>query len=323
MSRRVPKDLAASVRARLLKLSRERNEAFDYVLTRYATERLLYRLSRSPFANRFVLKGAALFNIWCGEPHRPTRDLDFLAYGDSSQGTLHSIFRDICTLKVEPDGLRFAPDSIRIEEIREPQEYPGWRIGVDAYLGKARIPIQVDVAFGDVVIPKPQESEYPTLIPFPAPRLRTYPKETMIAEKLETMVALGMVNSRMKDFFDVWFLAHNFEFEGEMLVEAIAATFEQRRTEIPSKAPLALTDEFAEDSDKAAQWRAFLQRTGLSIKQGRGLQEAVPQELKGLITDLREFLLLPLRAAATGQEFRRVWPPRGPWGGPTRQKLLH
>ena len=317
MSRRVPKDLAASVRDRLRKLSKERNEDFNYVLTRYATERLLYRLSKSPSANRFVLKGAALFNIWCGEPHRPTRDLDFLAYGDSSQETLHSIFRDICTLEVEPDGLTFDPDSIRIEEIREPQDYPGWRIGVDAHLGKARIPIQVDVAFGDVVIPEPQEAEYPTILPLPAPRLRTYPKEAVIAEKLETMVALGMVNSRMKDFFDVWFLAHNFEFAGETLVKAIAATFERRRTEIPSKTPLALTDEFAEDRDKAAQWRAFLQRTGLSIKQGRGIQEAVPQELKELITDLREFLLPPLQAIAIGEEFHRLWPPRGPWGEPS------
>lgn len=234
MSQRFPKDLAASVRARLSKLSRERNEAFDHVLTRYATERLLYRLSKSPFANRFVLKGATLFTLWCGEPHRPTRDLDFLSYGDSSPETLQSIFRDICTFKVEPDGLTFDPDSIRTAEIREPQEYPGWRVWVHAYLGKARIPIQVDIAFGDIVIPDPQEVEYPTILPFPAPRLCSYPKEAVVAEKLEAMVALGMVNSRMKDFFDVWFLARNFEFNGETLTQAFAATFERRRTDIPS-----------------------------------------------------------------------------------------
>jgi len=313
VNKRVPKDLAASVRNRLFKLSQERNEPFEYVLTRYATERLLYRLSRSPFANRFVLKGAALFSIWYGEPHRPTRDLDFLAYGDGSEGVLHSIFRDICTIKVEPDGLIFGLDSIRIEEIREPQEYPGWRVRVDAYLGKARIPIQVDIAFGDIVIPEPQIVEYPTILPFPAPRLLSYPKETVVAEKLETMVALGIVNSRMKDFFDVWFLANNFEFDGETLTQAFAATFKRRRTEIPLEVPPALTDEFAENRDKAVQWKAFLQRTGLAIKQVKENQEAVPQDLGELIADLREFLLPPLQAAATGKEFCRVWPPRGPW----------
>ena len=164
----------------------------------------------------------------------------------------------------------FDPDSIRIEEIREPQEYPGWRVRVDTYLGKARIPIQVDIAFGDIVIPEPQIVEYPTILPFPAPRLLSYPKETVVAEKLETMVALGIVNSRMKDFFDVWFLANNFEFDGETLTQAFAATFKRRRTEIPLEVPPALTDEFAENRDKAVQWKAFLQRTGLAIKLRKG-----------------------------------------------------
>ncbi len=195
MSRRKPRDVGASVRGRLLNLARERREDFQLVLTRYALERFLYRLSRSPHRDSFILKGAMLFSLWVRAPYRATRDLDLLGKGDASPARMTEVFRQICALEVEDDGLEFAADSVTVEEIRDVQEYGGLRVTLTARLARARIPIQVDVGFGDAVTPPAQEVELPSLLDFPRPRVKAYQAETVIAEKLQAMVALGMATA--------------------------------------------------------------------------------------------------------------------------------
>jgi len=299
-----PTNLATSVRQRLLNLSKEIGSPFDLVLTRYALERFLYRLSISSYAEQFILKGAMLIAVWAGGSHRPTRDLDLLGYGDPSDDQLLELFREICRAEVEPDGLVFDPESMRITEIREQEVYDGRRLQFLAKLVDARINVQIDVGFGDAVTPEANEISYPTLLEFPAPRIRAYPPESVISEKLQAMVALGMPNSRMKDFYDTWMIARQFAFESMTLVQAIKATFNRRRTELPRETPIALSDEFAADPDKIKQWEAFLNRTGLR-------ESAV--DLTETIDDLRKFLLPPILAVANEQTFNQSWPPGGPW----------
>jgi len=276
----------------------------------------LYRLSRSKYSNDFVLKGATRFAIWTEEIHRPTRDLDLLTFWEASAEALRATFQELCTLDIESDGLAFDPETIRVTEIREAQEYSGQRVQLIAKLGNARIPVQVDISFGDAVIPVPEEVEYPTMLPLPAPRLKAYPKEAVVAEKLHAMVVLGIANSRMRDFYDIWTMSRLFLFDGETLSQAIRATFERRRTEIPLTIPLALTSEFATDPDKRSQWRGFLHRSGLGNDSGeeRGSSDSRPaHELERVIDDLKGFLLPPLVALAKGINFAKTWSPKGPW----------
>ena len=304
MSKTRSQNLSVSVRERLLHLSKEKREDFTLTLTRYAIERLLFRLAQSTHRDRFVLKGALLFAIWLERPHRPTRDLDLLAYGDSSATALKDHFRDICQFEVVDDGLFFDPTSIRIEPIREVQAYDGQRVRLSAHLAKARINLQVDIGCGDAVIPTETSIEYPTLLEFPAPRLQAYPPEAMIAEKLHAMVSLGFVNSRMKDFYDVWTLSKELPFDGNDLVHAIAATFARRQTDLPADLPLALTEGFAADNEKVTLWRAFVSRNRLDTGQ---------IEFAQVIDDLRGFLRPPLTALATHATFDQKWPQGGPW----------
>jgi predicted nucleotidyltransferase component of viral defense system len=294
----------ASIRRRLYDLSRERGEDFQLVLTWYAAERLLYRLSRSKHAKEFILKGAMLLNVWMGRSHRPTRDLDFAGKGDSSPERLISVFNEISQVEVEPDGLQFDPESIQLTEISEIEEYQGQRIRLIANLGKARISVQVDIGFGDAVTPEARQITYPTLLDLPAPLILAYPVETVVAEKLQAMVALGMLNSRMKDFYDVRMISRQFRFEGPKLAEAIRVTFDRRRTEIPRSIPTALSDEFAMDSEKGTQWKAFLNRNGL---------EDIALELPQIIDEIRVFLIPPLNAAARGVDFQFEWTAGAPW----------
>jgi predicted nucleotidyltransferase component of viral defense system len=298
LSKRHSENLEASVRRRLLNISKDRNEDFNLILTRYAVERFLYRLSKSKHADRFILKGAMLMAIWMGQSHRPTRDLDLLGFGDSEEESLRIAFREICLAEVEKDGLEYDADSVEIEEIRENQEYPGQRVKVNAKLGNAKIRIQIDVGFGDVVIPKAKSVEYPVLLDFPAPRIQAYPQETLISEKLQSMVVLGMANSRMKDYYDVFILSKTFSFEGNTLVKAIKATFERRGTPIPEDIPLALSDEFAMNRDKLSQWKGFINRSGLG---------SLDVDLAQIIGELRGFLLGPVQAAASERPFKHKW----------------
>lgn len=221
---------------------------------------MLYRLSISQHADQFILKGAALFQLWTGQPHRSTRDLDLLGYGASTPERLKTIFADVCSLVVENDGIVFSVETILAEQIKKDDEYQGIRLRIECRLENARLALQVDVGFGDAVTPEPKTTTYPTMLGFPAPLLRAYPRETVVAEKFQAMVVLGIANSRMKDFYDVWILARQFEFNGTLLGAAVRATFERRQTSIPTVTPLALTPDFASDHSKVTQWNAFLKK---------------------------------------------------------------
>ncbi|MGI8618975.1 MAG: nucleotidyl transferase AbiEii/AbiGii toxin family protein [Gemmatimonadaceae bacterium] len=293
-----PTDLAASVRHRLFNIAKARGEEFQLVLARYGVERLLYRMSRTSISERFVLKGAVLFYVWEGAPHRPTRDVDFLGYRDASPQGVAAAFRSVCQIDVEPDGLNFLSDTVLAAPIRDRQEYGGVRVTLLAMLGNARIPLQIDVGFGDTVTPTPQVTAFPTLLDFPAPRVRVYPAETVIAEKFHAIVALGIANTRMKDFYDLWVISETRVFEGPMLAQAIGATFTRRGTSLPDERPLGLSEAFVRDSDKQTQWRAFLNR-------GR-LQDA-PKELEAVANRITTFVLPPVRAARLGDSFHASW----------------
>ena len=300
------RNVAASVRQRLLNLARDRGEDFQYILLRYGLERLLYRLSCSEARETFVLKGAALFTLWSDQPHRATRDIDLLGHGENSITHMEQVFARLCDAAVEDDGLAFDADSVRGHVISPDEEYEGLRINLVARLGKARIPLQIDIGFGDVVTPAPVDIDYPVLLDQPAPRLAAYPRETVVAEKLQAMVELGMGNSRMKDFFDLAVIGNEFHFDGEPLAAAIGATFERRRTGLPVEPPLALTDKFATDPNKQTQWRAFINR--IQPDSARALVDLV--EVCGF---LRRFLMPPVEALRLGDTFGATWPPGGPW----------
>ncbi|KAA5606377.1 nucleotidyl transferase AbiEii/AbiGii toxin family protein [Roseospira marina] len=252
------KNIGASVRARLLNLSKANGQSFDLVLTRFALERLLFRLSQSPHADRFVLKGAMLMMSWFDDPHRGTRDLDLLGFGDPSGDAMLATFRDILSQDVE-DGVVFDTDTLRVDRIREELDYGGLRLRAIASVGGARINLTIDIGFGDALEPGAEVIDYPVMLDLPAPRLRAYSRETVIAEKFQAMVALGRANSRMKDFYDIWILSRSFSFDDDRLAQAIAATFARRETTVPTELPDALTPAFAADEQKQQQWRAFVE----------------------------------------------------------------
>lgn len=265
-------NLGASVRARLLTRAKAANAEFGLTLTRFALERLLYRLSVSPHRDQFLLKGALLFDLWFDEPHRPTRDADFLGFGPADLGAMQTVFRDLCAIDAE-DGISFDPASVKATEIRKEANYAGIRITLMGTLDGARCPVQADIGFGDVVTPAAEETDYPVLLEdLPAPRLRVYPRYTVIAEKYEAITSLGIANSRMKDFFDLWILTRHSELDAAILREAIIATFTRRGTALPATTPVGLSDAFAADATKQTQWRGFVARNRL---QAPDLQQVV------------------------------------------------
>jgi len=277
---------AASIHARLLALAKSRGEDFNLTLNRYALERFLYRLSISPAREHYWLKGALLFDLWFDMPHRPTRDADFLGFGPADAGIVRKTLAEVCRIKGD-DAVTFDVDSIVVEEIREDARYGGLRVRLAGLLGKARCAIQLDIGYGDAVTPGPEEIQYPTLLPDqPAPRLRAYPRASVVAEKLEAIVSLGMANSRMKDYFDLRALAREGAIDRKVLVSAVAATFARRGTRIAEGLPLGLSDEFAQDTSKMAQWRAFLGKNGLDAS-----------SLEEVVAEVREFAEPVLKAA--------------------------
>ena len=284
-------NLAASIHARLLNRAKSRGEDFNQILGRYALERFLYRLSQVPAREAYCLKGAVLFDLWFEVPHRPTRDADFLGFGAMDAEALAVTVREICGVAVA-DGMVFDPNSVAIKEIREDARYGGLRVRLLGKLGKARSTVQLDVGYGDAVTPGPEEVLYPTLLDdLPAPRLHVYPRASVVAEKLEAIVSLGMANSRMKDYFDLRALAHEGALEAGLLGDAIAATFQRRGTEVPVEVPLGLSDEFAQNTAKLAQWQAFLVKNRLHAP-----------TLPEVIDVLRQFLIEPLKLARQRQE---------------------
>lgn len=295
---------AESIRHRLRNCLRERGEDLQFGLQRYAVERFLYRLGASPHRDRFILKGAALFALWGGAVYRPTRGLDLTGYGSAEEADVLAAFRDICLHANTADELTFVPETLSAEPIRDNSEYRGLRIKVEATLGVSRIPVQIDIGFGNAIEPPPREDEYPTLLGDPPPRIRTYPPEAVIAEKLHAMVALGEENSRYKDFYDLHVLARQFRFDGGRLSGAIAATFARRNTPIVIDLPAALAPRFYAADARAAQWRAYLTRNALP---------GAPADFIAVGELLQQFLTPAWRALADGRSFSDTWPPGGPW----------
>lgn len=296
------KNIAASVQTRLLQLSQKTGDDYLSVLSRYALERVLYRIGLSAHRRQFVLKGAMLFAAWSDTPHRATRDLDLLGFGPADVESLEQHLRDICAVKAADDGITFDMNTLRGVPIREDLEYGGVRLTMLARLQTARIPIQIDVGFGDVVTPRPSVIDFPVLLDAPKPHVRAYTRESVVAEKLHAMVTRGIGNSRMKDFFDVARLCEEFAFDGSVLAAAIAATFGRRTTPVPREAPVALTAEFYEDNAKQRQWIAFAKRI-----------RAPATSLKATSAKVSNFVSPVLRALADDVKFRLHWPKGGPW----------
>jgi hypothetical protein len=261
MKSKTPRNIAASHRAKLLNLAQERAEGFQFFLGRWISERFLFRLGRSAHRDQFVLKGAMMFVAWDGKLHRPTQDVDLLGYGNPEVGEVARRIREICAEAVD-DGIVFDLEAIRSEKIREDAEYEGVRVRVPASLDGARVLLQVDIGFGDLVEPPPAQLTFPVLLPLQPPIVRGYPPETVIAEKFQAMVMLGIGNSRMKDFFDLWTLARTHSFRLHALHRSVSQTFARRQTTFPTAAPVAFTDVFLLDENKQTQWKAFGNRSG-------------------------------------------------------------
>ncbi|MBN1919564.1 MAG: nucleotidyl transferase AbiEii/AbiGii toxin family protein [Verrucomicrobia bacterium] len=260
MIKRPVSNQAASVRQRLMNLRQARGEDYNAILTQYAVERFLYRLCRSPHVDRFILKGAMLFRVWAGNLHRPTKDLDLLGHGEATPQAVAMTVRQVLATKVDDDGLTFDADGVVATEILEEQEYGGIRVKLVAILGSARIPMQIDVGFGDAVTPTATKAAFPTLLEMSAPILRMYPPHTVVAEKLEAAVVRGLTNSRMRDYYDLLVIFRIHKLDDDELVKAIRATFQRRKTEIPREVPAGLSEEFAIDASAGRLWREFLRR---------------------------------------------------------------
>ena len=277
--------------AHVCAIARERGLNLELILRRYALERLLLRLSLSPHRDRFILKGAMLFTAWLADPLRSTQDLDLLGFGDPVVQSIATTFREICRQHVSEDGLTFDAEGLIVETIRDD-------------LGKTRIPIQVDIGFGDAITPAVDEIEFPPLLHDEGPHLKAYPRETVIAEKLQAIVALGMANSRMKDFYDLLALARLLPFDGRNVAAAIQATFGRRSTPIPHGRPPGLSAAFASDPLKAAQWNAFTGRAPLLLQAG---------SLPATVEEIAAFVMPAIRAAHASDDFVLKWKPSGPW----------
>ena len=299
------RNISASVRDRLLNKARAEKLDYNLLLTRYALERMLYRLSISKQRDQFLLKGALLFDLWFDVPHRPTHDADFLGFGSAEIPHIEEIFRDICRIEVE-DWIAFQPDTVKAAEIRKEANYAGVRVTLQGMLDSARCPVQIDIGFGDAVVPGPDEVHYPVILgEMPEPHLHVYPRYTVVAEKLEALTSLGMLNSRMKDYFDLWILAKHSDFDGQILSRAVAATFDRRRTVIPTGLPIGLSDEFISDAQKAKQWQGFLRKNALD-----------PMPLATVVADLRDFLMPVLVAIAAGGSHDYPWRAGTGWQKP-------
>lgn len=297
-------DRAESIRQRLRNRLRERHEDVQFGLQRYAAERFLYRLGESSHRDRFILKGAALFALWGGAVYRATRDLDFTGYGSSNEEHVLIAVREICACYSPSDEIAFDVATPPIEPIRNEGEYDGLRIRLEGKLGSSRIPLQIDIGFGNAIEPPPDAVEYPTLLDDPPPRIQAYPVEAVIAEKLHAMVLFGERNSRFKDFYDLQVLAREFAFDGKRLARAIAATFQRRQTAIEAVLPIALTPRFFADETRAAQWRLYV---------GRNHLPGAPTEFD-IVGDVLRDLVVPVWSVlAEASVFESAWPPGGPW----------
>lgn len=295
---------AASVHQKLLNRARETNRPFNELLQYYAMERFLYRVSRSEYVDQFILKGALLLRISGISDVRSTRDIDFLGMNDAGIKEMKDVIADCCKVQVPEDGLEFDSHDIEADEIRENQVYQGYRFRVRGNLGNAKIYIQIDIGFGDIVIPDPIWVEFPTVLDEENPRIRAYTLETAIAEKYQAMIDLDLLNSRMKDFYDIWFLSNNLEFEGDVIQKAIEQTFKKRRTELPLEKPVVFKELFYADENIAIQWKAFKKKIE---------QEYLPSDLRTVIEQAEKFLWPPTLSIIQDENFTKKWAPNEGW----------
>ena len=297
------KNIAASVHQRLLNKARESSRPFNEILQHFAIERFIYRLSKSPHTDRFILKGALMFSAWTGSMSRPTMDIDLLGNIENSTDLIVAVFKDACETEVENDGIVFHKDTVTATRITEDADYKGVRVLLRGNLSSIRLFLQIDIGFGDVIIPKPDIVKYPVLLDFPPPELYGYTMESTVAEKFQAMVKLGLLNSRMKDFYDIWFLSRRFDFKGDTLIEAIEKTFEKRKTPLISE-PSIFNPTFIKDNTKQVQWQGFIKKTNLT---------GAPPSFEDVAAGIKIFLQPVAVSMINRQTFRLFWVAPGPW----------
>lgn len=300
MSKKNVKNVAASIRQKLLNTAKEKDRPFNEILQYYVMERFLYRLSISDYKDKFILKGALLFIVWQQSEIRSTIDIDLLGKINNDPNIITKVFQVIGEINVAEDGVRFDSSSVTSEQITVDADYQGVRICLYGYLDTARVRIQIDIGFSDVVTPGPEQFIYPTILPVSAPRLNCYNKETLIAEKLQAIAKLGILNSRMKDFYDIWSLSEQFEFDGTTLKNATRITFQRRETGITEDL-IAFLDTFCRNDEKIRQWRGFLRKS-------RALN--IPESLEEIIRDIKRFLNPVISSIASDDEFKKTWKPK-------------
>ena len=298
------KNITASIRALLQHKARETNRPFSEILQFYGIERFLYRLCESKYANRFILKGALMFTVWHIPERRTTLDIDFLAQYGNEIDSFEKMVKNICRTSVMSDGLVFDSEQIKGQRIKEAADYEGVRIKFLGLLEKSRIPMQIDIGFGDRIYPKARKIEYPVILDFPKPKLKGYPAESVISEKYEAIVKLGPLNSRMKDFYDIWLLMRKFDFIGENLLEALKRTFAHRKNDLPDSKPLSVEEIYDDKSDRQTLWGAFLKKNDI---------EHAPQKLSKIAHEIEEFLLGPIVAMNDYEKFNKEWKPSDGW----------
>ena len=298
------KNIEASVKGRLQNKAKETSRPYSEVLQYYGMERFLYRFAQSDYAGQFILKGALMFTVWDVPARRTTVDIDFLGRIDNKVENIESVVCDVCKIKVPADGLVFEAKTVKGKRIKEDADYEGVRVNFFGFLEKSKIPMQIDVGFGDVITPKPSTIDYPTILNFPAPHLEGYTFESVVAEKFEAMVKLGFLNSRMKDFYDIWLMTRQMNFDGKKLAAAIKATFENRETPLPANAPLFAEEIHDEKSNNEAMWKAFLRKKQI---------KNAPESLAELARSIEAFLSEPVKAVTTGKESAKAWHAPGPW----------
>lgn len=297
------RNTSSSVHQRLLNKARESSRPFNELLQHFAIERFIYRLSKSPHADRFILKGALMLAAWSGPASRPTMDIDLLGRIDNSPDAVAAAMKDTCSVDVEADGMSFNAETVTAARITEGAEYQGVRVRAQGSLSNARVSLQIDVGFGDVIVPGPIRVAYPVLLDFPPPELNGYSMESTIAEKFQAMVKLGVLNSRMKDFYDIWMLSRAFDFKGELLAEAVEKTFENRNTPLTAN-PVVFAPSFIKDADKKIQWQGFIRKAKLTN---------APEAFEDAVAVVKLFLAPVVASLFERRVFRSIWKAPGPW----------
>ena len=298
------KNIEASVKAQLQNKAKETNRPFAEVLQYYGIERFLYRVSQSKYTDKLILKGALMFTVWHVPERRTTLDIDFLALYDNQIDSIEKMIKDFCKTTVVQDGLVFDPANVKGQRIKEDAEYEGVRVKFLGLLDRSRIPMQIDIGFGDSIYPKAKEIEYPVILDLPKPKIKGYPAESVISEKFEAMVKLGLLNSRMKDFYDIWLMMRQFKFSGSKLAEALKRTFEHRKTPLPEKSPLFAEEIYDEKSDRQTLWKAFL---------AKGEIQHAPEKLSVVANDIEGFLIQPIQTIIKKEKLNKVWEAPGKW----------